>query len=354
MADENSMQPRTILERALSYACRSATVAAASALLLTFTIGATPGHSVTIELKGAGTDRVERQKKAATGQLPLPGTPDIANRQTRLDNKGLRLGSPVFIRIFKEESEVELWMRRGDTFIHFATYPVCNWSGTLGPKMKEGDKQAPEGFYTITRRQLHRTGRWPRSLNLGFPNAFDKSLSRTGSYILVHGGCTSTGCFAMTDPVITEIYDIAYAALKAGQRHIPVHVLPFRLTDNNLARHADSEWFDFWSNLKTGYDSFERTRLPPQINVCQGHYVVRDAPSHAPRTSIAQAQSTRSGRSSKDNRQLAHAIQNRCQPPLPGENHARSQRESLIETEPPQSDLDDSAAAVAPSQQPHG
>ena len=68
----------------------------------------------------------------------------------------------VLIRIFKEESELEMWMQKGERYVHFATYPICHWSGTLGPKLAEGDKQTPEGFYTITRRQLHRIGRWPR------------------------------------------------------------------------------------------------------------------------------------------------------------------------------------------------
>jgi hypothetical protein len=142
--------------------------------------------------------------------------------------------------------------------------------------MAEGDKQAPEGFYTITRRQMHRSGRWPRSLNLGFPNVFDRSLLRTGSYILIHGGCSSVGCYAMTNPVISEVFGLVEQALRAGQEHIPVHVFPFRMTDANLNKHAGSEWLAFWRNLKTAYDSFEATRLAPRISVCEGTYQVRD------------------------------------------------------------------------------
>lgn len=231
-----------------------------------------PASAVTIELKDVAPDRVERQRKFAEGTLPLPETPDLSRRDERLAEFGAKAGAPVLIRIFKAESELEVWLRKGETFERFATYPICHWSGTLGPKIKEGDKQTPEGFYTVTRRQLHRIGRHPRSLNLGFPNAFDKSFARTGSYILVHGACSSVGCFAMTNAVIEEIYDLTEAALKAGQEHVPVHVFPFRMTESNLETHKSSPWIEFWSNLKDGYDAFERTRRAPRITVCNNRY----------------------------------------------------------------------------------
>ena len=167
-------------------------------------------------------------------------------------------------------------MQKGEQYVLFATYPICHWSGTLGPKLAEGDKQAPEGFYTITRRQMHRSGRWPRSLNLGFPNVFDRSLLRTGSYILVHGGCSSVGCFAMTNPVISEVFGLVRQRTQGGQKHVPVHVFPFRMTQTNLEKHQTSEWVGFWRNLKSGYNSFETTRLPPAVSVCNGQYSIRD------------------------------------------------------------------------------
>lgn len=233
--------------------------------------------ALTIELKDAAPDRIERQRRAARGALPLPGTPKVAETVARLRKLDLTEGAPVLLRIFKEDSELELWMLKGEQYVHFATYPICHWSGTLGPKLAEGDKQAPEGFYTITRRQIHRSGRWPRSLNLGFPNAFDRSHLRTGSYILIHGGCSSVGCYAMTNPVISEVYRLVNRALRAGQRYVPVHVFPFRMTERNLDRHKGSEWINFWRNLKAGYDSFERNNLPPRISVCNGRYQIRDA-----------------------------------------------------------------------------
>jgi murein L,D-transpeptidase YafK len=251
--------------------------ALASGIALAVAVAAPRAEALSIELKDAAPDRVERQRAAATGRLPLPGTPDVAKTAERLAEKGFANGAQMFIRIFKSESELEVWLEKNGRFEHFATYPICHWSGTLGPKQREGDKQTPEGFYTITSRQLHHVGRWPRSLNLGFPNAFDQAMGRSGSYILVHGGCSSVGCFAMTNPVIGEIYDLAAAALRGSQRHIPAHVFPFRMTEDNLSKYSTSEWASFWANLKEGYDSFERTRQPPRVSVCSNRYNVEHA-----------------------------------------------------------------------------
>ncbi|HXG46848.1 MAG TPA: murein L,D-transpeptidase family protein [Methylomirabilota bacterium] len=239
-----------------------------------------PARAVTIELGDVAPDRIERQRAFTEGTLPLPGTPDLARFDERLEHKGLKLGAPLFIRIFKAESEFEVWLRQGERFVLLDSYPICHWSGTIGPKLSEGDMQTPEGFYTVGLRQLHHSGRWPRSLNLGYPNRYDRALLRTGSYILLHGGCSSSGCFAMTDPVMDEIYKLARAAIRAGQRQVHVHVFPFRMTEANLAAHAEGPWIEFWRELKQGYDAFEATGLPPRINVCQRRYVVE--PSRAP------------------------------------------------------------------------
>ena len=254
------------------------TTAAVFAFILHVFIAA-QSHAITIELKSAGSDRVERQRRAASGQLPLKGTPNLSQRDVRLQKRGLEFGSPVLIRIFKRESELELWMAKDNRFVLFDTYPICNWSGDLGPKILEGDRQSPEGFYTLTRRSLHRAGRWPRSLNLGYPNVYDRSLSRTGSYILLHGGCSSTGCFAMTNAVMEEIFQFTEAALKAGQRHAQVHVFPFRMTDKNLAKHKSSDWFEFWTDLKAGYRAFEQTHRPLEVSVCKERYTAKATPA---------------------------------------------------------------------------
>lgn len=225
-----------------------------------------------IELKDVAPDRIERQRAAAMGHVPLPGTPNVAQFEQRLAQGGFTAGSPIYIRVFKAESDLEVWMQKGDRYELFATYPICHWSGTLGPKVSEGDKQSPEGVYTVTQRQLHMIGRHPRSLNLGFPNVFDRQFQRTGSYILIHGGCGSVGCFAMTNPVIEEIFVLSQAALRGGQDQIHVHVFPFRLSEQRLQAYALHEWYDFWRNLKDVYDAFEKTKRPPRVSVCEGRY----------------------------------------------------------------------------------
>jgi murein L,D-transpeptidase YafK len=220
--------------------------------------------------------RLERATLAGFG-LPLPGTPDLENLQGRLKAHGVALGVPVFMRIFKREFELELWLLRDGRYHHFATYPICRWSGELGPKLAQGDRQAPEGFYTVDEKALNPESRWHRSFNLGYPNAFDRAHGRTGSLLMVHGGCSSIGCFAMTDPVIDEIWRIVTAALRGGQPRFHVHVFPFRMTAANLARHARSARAAFWRDLRTGYDLFEAERLPPKTSVCDGRYVFQAA-----------------------------------------------------------------------------
>ena len=221
-------------------------------VLATLAIGWGPAAALEIELKDVASDRMERQRSQIQGQLPLPGTPDVAKLTERLHAKGLAMGAPLMIRIFKASSELELWVRKDDTFTLFDTYPICHWSGTLGPKVFEGDRQAPEGFYTVGRGGLTRVGRWPRSFNLGFPNAFDRSLKRSGSFILIHGGCSSVGCYAMTNPVIEELFLLSEAALKSGQDRMQVHVFPFRMTIAALEARKKSEWSSTISRAATG------------------------------------------------------------------------------------------------------
>jgi murein L,D-transpeptidase YafK len=218
-------------------------------------------------------ERSHRLAYAAMG-APLPGTPDLDALDSRLAAHGVAAGAPVFIRIFKLEFELELWMKRGDRFHLFATYPICRWSGALGPKLREGDWQAPEGFYTVDAKALNPHSRWHRAFNLGFPNDLDQAHGRTGSYLMVHGGCSSIGCYAMTDPVIDEVWRLVTAALNRGQRRFHVHIFPFRMTEENLAHRSHGPWAGFWRDLKPGYDLFEGTWLLPRISICQGRYAV--------------------------------------------------------------------------------
>lgn len=246
----------------------------AAAVVTGAMLAAGAARAITIEIDDVAPDRIERQRAFAEGALPLAGTPDLGQLDERLAAKGLKAGAAMFLRIFKSESELEVWMQKGTQYVLFATYPICHWAGTLGPKLREGDRQNPEGFYSIGARQLHRIGRWPRSLNIGFPNSFDRSHGRTGSYILVHGGCSSVGCFAMTNAVMSEIFALTEQSLRAGQARVDLHVFPFRMTDANLAAQAQSPWIDFWRNLKEGYDAFEQTRVPPRVGICDRRYVL--------------------------------------------------------------------------------
>lgn len=216
-------------------------------------------------------ERSWRRSYAALGRT-LPGTPDLARLDQRLAEHGLSLGAPVLIRIFKREFELELWMRRGDGFHRFATYPVCRWSGALGPKLRQGDKQAPEGFYTVDAGALNPNSRWHRSFNLGFPNIYDRAYGRTGSFLMVHGGCSSVGCYAMTDAVVDELWRLVTAALGQGQKRLQVQVYPFRMSDEALAQRTGEPWAPFWTNLKVGSDLFERDWIPPRVGVCRGRY----------------------------------------------------------------------------------
>jgi murein L,D-transpeptidase YafK len=191
--------------------------------------------------------------------------------------KGLRYGAPIFIRIFKESRELEVWIQDGKEFKLFRIYEICRHSGELGPKLKEGDRQSPEGFYAVGPKQMNLRSRFHLSFNLGFPNAYDRARGRTGSFLMVHGACASIGCYAMTDSRIEEIYALADAALRNGQPFFRAHCFPFRMTTENLARRKDSRWLPFWTNLKTGYDWFEKKKTPPDVRVNKKRYVFAEA-----------------------------------------------------------------------------
>ncbi len=192
-----------------------------------------------------------------------------------LEAANFAFGAPAYIRIFKEERQLELWLERGGSFALWKTYPICNYSGALGPKLQEGDRQSPEGFYKVGRGALNPNSSYHLSFNLGFPNAYDRAQSRTGSFLMVHGDCLSIGCYAMTDPAIEQIYVLVEAALKNGQPYVPVHAFPFRMTPDRMAREADHKWHGFWSELQPAYLAFEQTPQPPNVALSQGRYVVQ-------------------------------------------------------------------------------
>jgi len=187
---------------------------------------------------------------------------------------GLRYGAPLLLRIFKAESELEVWVRDGARYRRFRTYPICTYSGTLGPKTRQGDHQAPEGFYTVAAGQLNPASRYHLSFDLGYPNAFDRAHGRTGDYLMVHGDCVSIGCYAMGDAAIEQIYTLVAAALRGGQRRVDVHAFPFRFDAPPRRDWRAGEWGAFWSELEPAYFAVERTGRLPAVRVVDGHYRV--------------------------------------------------------------------------------
>ena len=191
-----------------------------------------------------------------------------------LQTKNMPTESPMLVRLFKEEAELEVWKQdAAGRYDLLKTYPICRWSGELGPKVKEGDRQAPEGFYTITPAQMNPNSQFYLSFNMGYPNAYDKSWNRTGAHLMVHGDCSSRGCYAMTDDQIGEIYALARESFFGGQRAFQVQAFPFRFTATNFARHRNNPNIPFWRMLKEGSDHFEVTRQEPKIDVCEKRYV---------------------------------------------------------------------------------
>jgi murein L,D-transpeptidase YafK len=210
-----------------------------------------------------------------SNELPTKATKEVPPELLSLfREKKMPKHSPILVRIFKEESELEVWKQ--DATGHFQilkTFPICRWSGDLGPKLYEGDHQAPEGFYTITPGLMNPDSNFYLAINTGFPNNFDKANNRDGSFLMVHGNCLSVGCYAMTDEQIGEIYSLARDSLLGGRPSFQIQAYPFRLTPANLARHRTNPSFAFWKMLKIGNDHFEATHLEPKVDVCNRRYV---------------------------------------------------------------------------------
>ncbi|MDJ0931624.1 murein L,D-transpeptidase family protein [Breoghania sp.] len=202
--------------------------------------------------------------------------------KAEMQAKNMKASGPILVRLFKEESKLEVWKQtKTGRYALLKGYDICKWSGKLGPKKKEGDRQAPEGFYTIRPAQMNPNSSYHLSFNTGFPNAYDRSLGRTGSNLMVHGACSSRGCYAMTDEQIQEIYSLAREAFRGGQRDFQLEAFPFRMTAENMAKHANDENMPFWRVLKRGYDHFAITHIPPKVDVCDRRYVFDAQPEES-------------------------------------------------------------------------
>jgi murein L,D-transpeptidase YafK len=214
-------------------------------------------------------------------QLPTRAMKELSpEMQGLLLQKNMPKDSQILVRVFKEESELEVWKQ--DTSGHFQLlkiYPICRWSGELGPKKVQGDRQAPEGFYSITPGLMNPNSNYYLAINIGFPNAYDKSNNYTGAFLMIHGDCSSAGCYAMTDEQIGEIYSLARESFLGGQKEFQIQAYPFRMTAANLAKHRTNPNMPFWRMLKEGNDHFEVTHLEPKVDVCDRHYVFDAQPS---------------------------------------------------------------------------
>lgn len=211
-------------------------------------------------------------------------TPKLARE---IKAKGFDQQDAVLIRIFKEESELEVWKRKASgQYALFKTYPICRWSGKLGPKTKIGDRQAPEGFYQVNMGLLNPKSQYYLSFNLGYPNRLESALGYSGEALMVHGACSSSGCYAMTDPQMAELYPVILKAMKSGQRSFQVQAYPFHMTAANMARHAGDPNMRFWQNLKQGYDAFARTKREVSVAVCEGRYQFNRPFTEAPQNPL--------------------------------------------------------------------
>ena len=188
--------------------------------------------------------------------------------------KGMSPKAPIMIRVYKQSSELEVWKQtHTGRYALLSSYEICKWSGKLGPKFKEGDRQAPEGFYNVNKHQMNPRSSFHLSFNMGFPNVYDRSHGRTGSHLMVHGACSSAGCYSMTDEQVEVIYALARDAFDGGQKAFQMQAFPFRMTTKNMVKYKDHKHFKFWQMLKRGHDHFEITRKPPKVDVCGKRYV---------------------------------------------------------------------------------
>jgi murein L,D-transpeptidase YafK len=216
-----------------------------------------------------GACEEDRYRGSARHHIPIP-----AATYALMSEKGMSKDQPILIRSYKKESELEVWKRKANgQYALLKTYPMCRWSGQLGPKIREGDRMAPEGFYAISPAQMNPNSAYYVSFNMGYPNAYDRAHGRTGAHLMVHGACSSAGCYSMTDDQMGEIYALVREAHNGGQRTVQMQALPFRMTPENLAKHRLDSNIAFWKNLKEGTDYFEVTGDEPQVAVNGGRYV---------------------------------------------------------------------------------
>ena len=189
-----------------------------------------------------------------------------------LKDNGCKENQPIYIRILKSPGVLEVWVKSGKQYKLFKQYLICDFSGGFGTKTRNGDGKCPEGYYSITPSQLNPVSNYHLAINVGYPNAYDQQHNYTGTAIMIHGDCRSIGCYAMTDPMIEEIYTMIYEAFLHGQKSIDVAIFPFRLTNQNIDKYSNYPYVSFWQHLKPGFDIFEYSHVPPVVRVVKADY----------------------------------------------------------------------------------
>ena len=227
--------------------------------------------STVLAVAGCTSDALE---SAAVQKSPRADYAVQSKLSALASSRNMAKTAPIMMRIFKEENTLEVWKQRADgRYALITQYPMCRWSGKLGPKFTEGDRQAPEGFYNVSSAQMNPNSKFYLAFNMGYPNAFDRANGRSGAHLMVHGACSSAGCYSLTDGQMQEVYALARDAFSGGQTSFQVQAFPFRMTAANMARYKSDPNIEFWTMLKEGYDRFEITRTPPKVDVCGKKYV---------------------------------------------------------------------------------
>ncbi len=172
-------------------------------------------------------------------------------------------------RVFKDTQDLEVWANddKDAPMKKVATYRACAMSGDLGPKRREGDRQVPEGFYDIA--YFFPDSAFHLAAKVSYPNGLDRALGdkvAPGGDIMIHGGCASIGCIALTDERIEELWVIGSGVLYKGEP-IRVHIFPSRDLDGLIADDAWARHREFWENLREGYRAFEADRRPPKVKL---------------------------------------------------------------------------------------
>ncbi|MNK68211.1 L,D-transpeptidase catalytic domain [compost metagenome] len=201
----------------------------------------------------------------------------------RTDLVAKKIGHSPFmiINAYKAEGKLEIWLKNGSDKVYqlFKTYDFCEHSGTLGPKVIEGDGQTPEGFYYIN--VFNPMSNFHLSLGINYPNSVDNFRTgkdrKTGGDIYIHGSCVTVGCIPLTDEKIKEVYLLAMFSSDLKSKKVPVNIYPFKMTDQNMKKYSAEfpTQVTFWKSLQPVFLAFEQNKTQPNVNEVKGEYLLK-------------------------------------------------------------------------------